>query len=97
MPTRALLQKIMIKSHHAVNFRYRQVQLPRDERNRVLGNELQRILHCVQDRQECSGELLETGTGIENGRVFRGAQVEGRLQLDRDHAPGRTFTHGAKC
>jgi hypothetical protein len=52
MTTAALLAKIMIEAHDAVNFRDRQIQLPRDQGNGVVRHESEFRLHRVQDRHQ---------------------------------------------
>src|SRR3984957_10542265 len=90
-----LLKKVMIESDDSVNFGNGEVQLFRDERHRVLGDEGQRFLHRVKNRYQRTRKFLQPRTGIENRRTFVSGEAGRLLEFDWDDSPRRCVTHDA--
>ena len=58
VPAAALGAEIMIEADHAMHFGARQVQLLRDELDRILRNEPQGLLNRMQNRQQGARQLF---------------------------------------
>src|SRR5271170_3112835 len=85
----------MIKTHHSVHFGHRQIQLARDEWNRILGHVAQRFLYGMQYGEESPGQILEARARIEHRGAFRRGQRESRFDLDGNDSSRRLAAHTA--
>ena len=75
MPAAGFLAKIMIEGQNAMHFGDGQIQLTGNDRHRIVRNETQLVLDCVQNGHQGTGGALQFGAGVHD-RILLGARHE---------------------